>query len=863
MKLLSCHIENYGKITDRDLTFDDKITSFCEANGYGKTTLASFLKSMFYGLETDRADRAFNERRHFYPFNGKSFGGNLTFSSNGKTYKIERFFDEKSEKKDSLTVYCNGKVATEFSDGSIGEKLFGIDKQSFERTIFISGTEIEISSTGSINTKLNNFIEGVDDNSNLETAVNKLQSKSKLYKKSKAGNDLISTETTHINNISQAIANAQTIASGLRAKYDTLNDLNREIVELTKTISEDQSANVILNDWEHLDGYNAEIEQKQTELKSIKVRYPHGIPTVSEVDEVNSAIEKNKTLTARAGQKFFSDEDAARFEGFKKEFKDGVPSDDELKSVQNKIQEYTSISYDVEKLKQTKSSQKEAALKQHFAYRIPTKEEVAELDKKASAYKAAESKANAIPEFITTTETVATENNPTQSVLVKILLILSAALLVAGLVTVFFATIVGVVLLAVGFVGLLAAGFLFLNRKASIHATGKQQVFQRENPQRREADKERDGILNQIQAFLAPYGYSLENGVAFAVASFKTDVNSYRDLQDEDNNNKALLDEKLRRLQALEKQLKVFFARYNIAETDNYSVAMSNLCADIKDYISLLNMQKTQAEYDSGLKNDITENNKPIVAFCKKYEININTISETIKRIYKDITDINNIETALNEITEKVKRFAKEKNLTERPTGEQVDIQALNEKLEKLRDAKSHLTTDIMNDEYEAEKLDGLKNEYETAKEKLEEYQTTYKLLTKTIDFLRTADENLKDKYVKPIKDQYVYYSSLLEKTLGEKITMDSNLEIRYEQNGKERSEQHLSSGQRAICSLCFRLALIDNMYSDEKPFLILDDPFVGLDEEHLTKVKVMLDELSEKLQIVYFCCHSSRMISK
>lgn len=110
MKLISCHIENYGKISGEDFKFDGNLTAYCEKNGYGKTTLASFLKAMFYGLDSDRTNSGFNERRHYYPFAGGNFGGNVVFVSDGKTYKIERYFDEKSETKDSLTLYCNGKL---------------------------------------------------------------------------------------------------------------------------------------------------------------------------------------------------------------------------------------------------------------------------------------------------------------------------------------------------------------------------------------------------------------------------------------------------------------------------------------------------------------------------------------------------------------------------------------------------------------------------------------------------------------------------------------------------------------------------------------------------------------------------------
>ena len=57
------------------------------------------------------------------------------------------------------------------------------------------------------------------------------------------------------------------------------------------------------------------------------------------------------------------------------------------------------------------------------------------------------------------------------------------------------------------------------------------------------------------------------------------------------------------------------------------------------------------------------------------------------------------------------------------------------------------------------------------------------------------------------------------------------------------------------------RLALIDCLYEKEKPFVILDDPFVNYDEEKLVDTTKLLKEISNEIQIVYFTCHQSRKI--
>ena len=50
-------------------------------------------------------------------------------------------------------------------------------------------------------------------------------------------------------------------------------------------------------------------------------------------------------------------------------------------------------------------------------------------------------------------------------------------------------------------------------------------------------------------------------------------------------------------------------------------------------------------------------------------------------------------------------------------------------------------------------------------------------------------------------------------------------------------------------------------MYPKEKPFLVLDDPFVNLDEEKMAHGNELFGKISGEYQILYFTCHASRNI--
>ena len=859
MKLISCHIENYGKISNTDINFNEKLTSICEANGYGKTTLASFLKAMFYGLDSDRANSSFNERRHFNPFGGGNFGGTVTFSWQGKTFKVERYFDEKSEVKDTVAVYCNGIYSPEFAEG-LGEGIFGIDRQSFERTVFISSAEIEISSTSSINTKLNNFIEGGDDDTNLEAALARLEAKSKEYKKSRQGSDLITLENQKINNLSESISNLEAISSWLPAKYARLDEINRTIKQLNEKITEAQSVNGLVKDWEHYDSLAADAEKTQAAIAEIEGRYPYGMPSWEELERLSVALGRDKTLKAQGHNKQFTEEDGAKFSALIPKFEGGVPTDSELAGIERKIAQSDELSFKINSLNSIRPTETEGILRQKFAHHSPSQEEVAGLERLEQKYKEAEKHHAELPDFINSPAYIPASTQKSSPKLFIILAAISALLLVGGIAAIFFQTIVGAILLALGGVGLIADGFLYLNKKTNSRAPAQTELIQTENPQKAEAAKVKDGILNEIQATIMPYGYTLNSGVAFAVASFKQDIKSYSEIVQTAEDNARKLGQYTDEKQSLDSEISAFFTKYGV-QGESFAGKLSALRLDILAFNSLKNRRQTSAENEGRLQQQITENRIYIDSFCQKYRIDPEIVESKLKVIEGDCNILKNAKAALGEQRERTEAFMQQKHLNSRPDEELIDVKALNEQLIAEQDSKNSLFTEITGDEYEVDKLDDLKNELAEAKQRLEEYKATYALLVKTMDSLKQADGNLKDKYVKPIKDKFLYYSALLEKTLGEKVTMGANFEIRYEFSGKERSEKHLSSGQRSICALCFRLALIDNMYAEEKPFLILDDPFASLDEEHIKKVKVLLSELSKKLQIIYLVCHNSRAL--
>ena len=156
MKLISCHIASFGKFLNKDFDFKGDIITFKEGNGWGKTTLAAFLECMLYGMENGRGKSACsNLRAKYEPWQGGAYGGTLVFSSRGRVYRVERTFG-KTAASDTVRVYDENAVlmpAFSSRDEALGETLFGLDRESFRRSVYIPQGEIQ---TGALPDTLKN-----------------------------------------------------------------------------------------------------------------------------------------------------------------------------------------------------------------------------------------------------------------------------------------------------------------------------------------------------------------------------------------------------------------------------------------------------------------------------------------------------------------------------------------------------------------------------------------------------------------------------------------------------------------------------------------------------------------------------------
>lgn len=176
MRLLTCHIENFGKLSDFSYDFADGYNAFVLPNGAGKSTFAAFIRVMFYGFagETKRTELE-KERKRYQPWQGGTYGGQLTFTADGKYYLLSRVFG-KTAKGDSFRLQDANTLldSTDFTE-QIGQELFGINAESFMRTIYIGQAECAaFAATDSVSAKLGDQMEETEDMASYDVANKKL-----------------------------------------------------------------------------------------------------------------------------------------------------------------------------------------------------------------------------------------------------------------------------------------------------------------------------------------------------------------------------------------------------------------------------------------------------------------------------------------------------------------------------------------------------------------------------------------------------------------------------------------------------------------------------------------------------------------
>ena len=328
MKLISAHVDRFGAIADKTVSFDGALTGIVGDNGAGKSTLSAFLAAVFYGLPTvNKRGVDFNDREHFRPFGGGSFGGSLICKTDaGDLFRIERLFDEKSVTEDKLTVYKND-LPFDCAGREIGEILFGVDKDAFSRTVFLSADTLDPEPGKSISDRLCEAVSNPEGTVPAKEAIKALDDAAKKIvpaRGAKSNGELFFAK--------KAAADIEDDLRAAQAQAKVLPDLQESAVKLNREIAALRSRTL----WRSYDGIVARQKAAESDLASATARFTGGVPDETALAETERKIAESESKARDAKTAFTP---SARQTELFSRFSSGRPDTAALAAMESKAQE--------------------------------------------------------------------------------------------------------------------------------------------------------------------------------------------------------------------------------------------------------------------------------------------------------------------------------------------------------------------------------------------------------------------------------------------------------------------------------------------------------------------------------------------
>ncbi len=784
MNILACHVINFGKLHDLNMSFTEGLNILNERNGWGKSTLAAFIKVMLYGLENDgKKDALLSERKRYAPWKGGTFGGSLSFETDGKSYILYRTFGTKAaEDTFEIRDLSTNLLSTDYSE-KIGEELFKINSESFERTVFIRQNESEfVKTTDDINAKLGNITDAMDLNrfesidERIKNELNALSATRKtgeIYK--------LKDEATHLKSLLLEDAGLDNMGADIRNRLSaaraSLKECEAEAKDLNELRERVSAAEKRRAEKKTYEGILAEFKEKEALASEASALLNYkGVGDVSE--EIGLIMDKSGRLAdlQRSQASFeLSAEDRAKLSEYESRFKNQAETVERVETAQKNIIAVAS--------KRSEIAAKEKLLG----------------DIEEDCFDAKRHK-----KFI------------------GIYLLLAILLLFAGAaLAVCFILKLGNIALLYGAIGngvlslCLFIVFFVRNGKATRELDVKEKYALKVSEEVSLLEAEISDMEKSTEALLT------EHGMLYDETTVGNDLKElYRQCYDYgklvEKRDKFTEFDRTEECEKLNSEIASIFLDFGVSvENSDYSAALQGIIRRHDNYKSAENLLK-----------DVKARKE---AFEREHDVSLLSAEGT--------------ETTLTLEDIKAKQEDLDRRTNELKEAINIDLRqlsALDEREEVRRDNQDKLSETealISEKSKHAEILEGVKT------------------------YLSKARENITARYTGPLLSGFSKYYKMITGDEADSYRMDANTELTVSEEGIQHSVKFLSSGYKDLIGVCMRLAIVDAMYRDEKPTLILDDPFVNLDENNLEGGMRLLREVSKEYRIIMFTCRDNHIL--
>lgn len=867
MRLISCHIENFGRLQDFSMDFEENMNVVCKENGWGKSTFAAFIRAMFYGLEGERKRSIEdNERKRYKPWQGGVFGGQLVFEDKGRRYEIIRIFRDKEANDEFELRDADTNLIVEDYSERIGEELFGVGRESFLRTVFIGQSTCDTYATDDISAKIGNITDNTNDLNNYEKANARLtELLNRLTPSRKTGS--LAKRKEEIAQLERLVQDGQEIGASLERYQSLLQEQERayaaeqtklqNMTALQKKAAAMQAVVVKKEEWERLK--NTVLEKKQR-VEELQEQFPKEVPSQEELRQAIRICGEADKIQERLEMTRLSEDEKKELAVFDDCFQNGIPEEQEIENKLAEAARYRRMRQEYEQGQLSSyEQQRYEQLEKVFQDETESVSVIIGKWNERNNRKAAMPSKQATLTALHASVTDQPNKNPVM-IGAGILVLLCAILLCVRTLW-----IPGVIALLIG------AGLIGMSGKGA----KKDKTTEREATiQALEAEIAKDiewiqQTDTEVEIYLNAHGKTFdEYMVAILLQQIMEESVEYHTLQ-----KKAAMmatEEDAKQITALGQRIALFLQQYQQnAESDSFEETLYGLRTSLQRYQLLARQERQQQTAQEEWKKA----EKELVDFLQIYgytpsqdrRTQLNELQELVQQYHHAKTNWEESVRVLAQFEESVdiSVFAGDEELEDLQSLEELNdsIAGLTEHMQMIHKTITdyHKTLEQLGSQYdtweeEQERLKGLK-------EIQMEEQKKFQYLKKTQAMLSQAKESLTSQYTAPVLAAFTRYYADITGRQDVDFHMDANIAVTVMEQGKQREVNTLSTGYQDLIGICLRLAFVDAMYKQEKPMLILDDPLTNLDDEKLVAARKLLEEVAKQYQVIYFTCSDARNI--
>ena len=888
MILHSCEIAGFGRLHELNIDFKNGLNTVLEENGWGKTTFSVFLKAMFFGMEYSRK-RTLSEREHYRPWDGGTFGGSLIFSVGDRTYRIERTFGRK-DTEDTFELFdqSTGLKSGDYSS-AIGEELFQVDRESFEKSVFIPQNNLQTAMTDSLNAKMGDLTMAQDDINHFDMAIKRLEEAKRSYtRNSKVNPGRLVAIRQKIRECREYIEELPAVADAFEKQQDVLEEKRHQLKELkaSKLMLQKQIAIQSKRERE-LGAYRTKkqtYDSLEEEFEESRAFFHNGLPDRTVLDSMDELEKQLAICDKRMEALRLSMPPVEKRARLSELFEGNEISDEKRVQWENKADRILALRMKGEHTRLSDDEKEQLAdLSVYFARNNPDMEELEGAMADAALLAQLQGQVDALEEQYRDARTKASvqqervhEKGEPRGVLywiVAIVVLLGGA----GAFILFLGGTNGLLLAAICAVLAVFIGVMVVfdtrrrRREEEQRLSTLSQAAQEIHTMLTAKTKERNRQKDLCRDFLSGFLVSPSDSYLQMIGEIQRKKELFEQLLAQEEKILSENSETLEELSALQIELYTELTPYASAYgMDLYEEHLEKqLIQRIQeDSKAFFDYKSAREEYDE-LKLEMDETLEAIEDFLRLYPTREASVKQQLLEIRKKLDYFHTTDEQLSRLNAELREFEKNHNVDEdtrsvvalqqEESRTDAEIAELNSQLLKAEELSNSLSDQMELIEENSEKLDALIEQEETFKKKAQLYDSTIMYLTR-------AREAFLTRYMGPLRKGLWKYLGMIGADRTDiapsvrDFTLDMDLRVRLTYHGSSKESEYLSSGYQDLVFVCARLALIDVLYHKEEPFLILDDPFTNLDEERTKCAMELLNKLAESRQVIYYTCHGSRI---